>query len=407
MGNDEAEQLLYAWSFNARPNQLPPPGSWRTWLLLAGRGFGKTRTGAETVRNFVQSGMYRRVGLIAPTAADARDVMIEGDSGILACCPSWAMPLYEPSKLKLTWPNGAEAHIYSAEEPKRLRGPQHDFIWADELCSWKYPATWDMAMFGLRIGKDPRAIVTTTPKPSRLIKEILNDPNTAVTRGSTYDNQANLAAAFFDQIVRKYEGTRLGQQELMAELLDQAEGALWTRELLEQTRLGTYPTLTRIVVAADPSVTSTENADECGMIVGGVAGEHGYILEDLSKRMSPAATSRNAVNAYELWGADRIVAEANNGGDWIELGIRQVNKNVGYKKLHASRGKSARAEPVAALYEQKRVHHVGAFPELEDELCSWEPNSGMPSPNRLDAVVWAVTELMLGGSGRKLLHVRA
>ena len=266
-------------------------------------------------------------------------------------------------------------------------------------------------MFGLRLerpGLHPQAIVTTTPRPTPLIRQLHKDPGTHLTTGNTFENEDNLAAHAIRKLREKYEGTRLGRQELYAELLDDVEGALWKRAWIDENRVTEYPVMRRIVVAVDPSATKSEEADEAGIIVAGLGADgHVYIFEDLTATLSPHETCVTAVNAYVLWEADRIVAEANNGGDWIEMGLRQVKKNVAYKKLHASRGKQARAEPVAALYEQKRVHHVSYLPQAEDELCTWEPNTGMPSPNRLDAIVWAVTELALRDSGIKMLHVKA
>lgn len=400
----QAAAIYYDWRTWARPNQLPPEGDWRIWLLLAGRGFGKTRTGAEWVRAEVESGRRGRIALVAPTAADGRDVMVEGESGILAISPPWFRPLYEPSKRRLTWPNGAIATVYSADEPDRLRGPQHDGAWADELAAWQYPEAWDMLMFGLRLGQDPRAVVTTTPKPVRLIKELLADKTVAVTRGSTYENAANLAPAFLRQIVAKYEGSRLGRQELYAEILEDVEGALWQRQRIDELRVARAPELLRVVVAVDPSASDDDTSDEAGIIVAGVSRDgHGYVLADLSGRLSPDGWARRAVHAYKEWLADRIVAEVNNGGDMVEHTIRTVDPGVPIKKLHASRGKFTRAEPVAALYEQGKVHHVGYFPALEDQMCTWTP--GQPSPDRMDAMVWALTELMItGGQGTAWLQ---
>lgn len=391
----DALTLLYDWPFWARPNQLPPQGDWRVWLLLAGRGFGKSRTGAEWVREQVESGRSRRIALVAPTAADVRDVMIEGESGLLAICPPWNMPVYESSKRRLTWPNGAIATTYSAEEPDRLRGPQHDAAWCDEVAAWRYPETWDMLMFGLRLGVDPRCVVTTTPKPIPIIRNLLKSPTTAITRGSTYENRANLAEAFFEQIVAQYEGTRLGRQELYAEVLDDVEGALWTRALIDQHRVKVAPELKRIVVAIDPAITASDDSDETGIVVAGLGVDnHGYALDDLSLRASPDGWARRAVEAYHARKADRIVAEVNQGGDMVEYTIRTVDPRASIKKVHAARGKQTRAEPIVALYEQGRIHHVGVLPQLEEQMCNWVP--GMDSPDRMDAAVWAFTELMLG-----------
>jgi phage terminase large subunit-like protein len=402
LSDDEARRLEYDWLYWSRPEQRAPAGDWRTWLVLAGRGFGKTRTGAEWVREQAESGRCGRLALVAPTAADARDVMVEGESGILAICPRRFRPLYEPSKRRLTWPNGSLATLYSADEPDRLRGPQHDCAWCDEAGVWRFPDAWDMLQFGLRLGADPRVVVTTTPKPVRLVRELATDPTTTVTRGSTYDNAANLAPAFLDQIVRRYEGTRLGRQELHAELLDDTPGALWTRAAIENLRVKAAPDLTRIVVAIDPAVTSGEDADETGIVVAGKGVDgHAYVLKDLTCRLSPDGWARRAVNAYHELSADRIIAEVNNGGDLVEQVIRTVDRRVSYRKVHATRGKRVRAEPVAALYEQSKVHHVGMFADLEDQQCSFTPDGYDGSPDRVDALVWALTELMVDAAGSK------
>lgn len=391
----EAEEALYDWPLWARPNQLAPAGDWSTWLLLAGRGFGKTRTGAEFVRAEVDAGRASRVALVAPTAADARDVMVEGESGILAISPPWNRPLYEPSKRRLTWPNGAQATLYSADEPDRLRGPQQDLAWADELAAWRYPETWDMLMFGLRLGRRPRVAVTTTPKPTRLIRDLIASPTTAITRGSTFDNHANLAPAFLDVIVRKYEGTRLGRQELYAEVLDDTPGALWTRAMIEAAQApGAFPDMKRVVVAIDPAVTSGEQSDETGIIVAGLGVDGiAYVLADRTCRLSPDGWASRAVIAYDDFDADRIIAEVNNGGDLVEATIRTVRRNIPYKKVHASRGKRVRAEPIAALYEQGRVKHAPGLHALEDQMVTFVPDGAEGSPDRVDALVWALTEL--------------
>lgn len=362
---------------------------------MAGRGFGKTRTGAEWIRDGVERGECGNIALVAPTAADARDIMVEGPlSGLLAICPPNNRPIYEPSKRRVTWPNGATAHLYSADEPDRLRGPQHDRAWADELASWRYAEAWDMLMFGLRIGRDPRAIVTTTPRPVPVLKELLKQPTTAVTGGSTYENIPNLAPAFIEQIITRYEGTRLGRQELHAELLEDREGALWTRAMLDSLRVIEHPDLIRVVVGVDPEATAAEGSAETGIIVAGLGVDgHGYLLEDVSVRGTPDAWGRAVIAAKNRHQADRIVAEANQGGDMVEYVIRTIDLNAPYKSVHASRSKSARAEPIAALTEQGRIHHVGIFGQLEDQLCEWVP--GDQSPDRLDAYVWAFTELMI------------
>lgn len=394
IAHDEAQQLLYDWRFIGRPKQQPPPGDWRIWLILAGRGFGKTRTGAEWVRQQVAQGK-RRIAVVGRTASDIRDVMVEGESGIMAICPPQDMPRYEPSKRRITWPNGAIATTFSAEEPDKLRGPQHDAAWCDELAAWRFPEAWDMLLMGLRIGNDPRCVVTTTPKPVPHIKTLLEDETVSVTKGSSFENRANLAPAFFDQIIARYEGTRLGRQELYAEILDDVPGALWSRQLLEETRVRKHPTLTRVVVAIDPAASTSEAAGETGIVVAGLGEDgHGYVFEDLTVKATPAVWAQAAITGYYKYRGDRIVAEVNNGGDMVEHTVRMVDKDVSFKQLRASRGKQTRAEPIAALYEQKRVHHVGLFADMEDQLCSWVP--GDKSPDRLDALVWALTELMLG-----------
>jgi len=362
---------------------------------MTGRGFGKTRCGAEETRRRAEGALAERIALVAPTAADARDVMVEGESGILACAPRWNRPVYEPSKRRLTWPNGVIATTYSADEPERLRGPQHDFAWCDEVAAWRYAEAWDMLMFGLRLGDNPQCAVTTTPKPKKLIRRLVKDQNCIVVRGSTYENRPNLAPAFFSQIVKVYEGTTLGKQELHGELLEDMPGALWSRDTIKR---GSAPEYERIVVAIDPAVTSSAESDETGIVVAGRSGDYFYVLEDLSGRYSPKQWANIAVNAYFKHRADRIIGEVNNGGDMIENTIRQVSADVSYKEVRATRGKAIRAEPIAALYEQGRGLHITMFDQLEEQLCGWTIEADW-SPDRLDALVWAATELMLGDDG--------
>ncbi len=395
---EEIALLEVGWTIRARDEQKPPPGDWLVWLMLAGRGFGKTRTGAETVRAEVGAGRASRVALVAPTAADVRDVMVEGQSGIMNIGPPKERPTWEPSNRRLVWPNGAIAMCYSADEPDRLRGPQHDFAWCDELAAWRYPAAWDMLMLGLRLGDRPRVVVTTTPRPKALIRDLAAAKTTVVTRGSTFDNRANLAPAFLSVITAKYEGTRLGRQELYAELLEQAEGALWTRAVIEAARIAPAdaPELKRIVVAIDPAVSAGEQSDETGIVAAGLGVDDlVYVTHDWSGRFSPDEWARRAIGLYEDLRADRIIGEVNNGGELIGLTLRTINPAVAYKAVTASKGKRARAEPVAALYEQRRVRHAGGFALLEDQMCNWVPNGPDRSPDRLDALVWAVTELMI------------
>ncbi len=400
---DDVDALALAFDWRgtwARDDQLPPPGEWTTWLLLAGRGFGKTRTAAEWVRMQIEDRTASRIALVGPTAADVRDTMIEGESGILAIFPPHQRPLYEPSKRRITFHTGAIATTYSAEEPDRLRGPQHDAAWADELCAWKYPETWDQLQFGLRLGKHPRQVVSTTPRPTKQIRELMADPRTVVTRGRTLDNAANLAPAFLAAIKAKYDGTRLGRQEMNAEILDDNPGALWQRSAIDATRVHHMPMMRRIVVAVDPAVTSADNSDETGIVVAGLGEDgRGYVLDDLTCRESPARWAQIAIDAYRHYGADRIVAEGNNGGDLIETVMRGIDANVPFTRVHARVGKFSRAEPVAALYEQGRVSHVGSLPKLEDECCEYDQTTAKQSPNRMDALVWALTELMLGAPG--------
>ena len=399
---ESVRALSYDWTaLWARPEQLPPAGDdWLLWMILAGRGWGKSRTGAECVRHWIESGACRRVALVARTAADVRDVMVDGESGILAISPPWFRPVYEPSKRRLTWPNGAIATTYTAEEPDAMRGPQHDGAWCDELASWKYPqAAYENLLFGLRLGPHPHIVGTTTPRPTRHMRMLLADRTTVVTKGRTRENERNLAPTFLRTVVGKYQGTRLGRQELDAEMLEDVPGALWTRGRIDELAIRIAPDMLRIVIAIDPAASSNAQSDETGIIVAGIdAAGHGYILEDLSGRYSPDQWASRAVRAYDLWHADRIVAEVNNGGDMVGFTLKTVRSNVSYTAVHASRGKRTRAEPVAALYEQGKVHHVGAFAELEDQLTTWDSSSGDESPDRLDALVWALTDLMLLGS---------
>lgn len=411
-GLSEAHQaaLLYDWPSWARPEQTAPPGDWLTWLIKAGRGFGKTRAAAEWVRAKVERGEARRVALVNDTSADARGVMVEGMAGLLRICPPWNRPKYEPTKRQLTWPNGAVAVCYAAEAPEMLRGPEHDLAWADEPAKWrnlrkKDPqggTAWDNLLMGLRIGRHPQCVVSTTPRPVPFLKVLLKQSTTVVTGGSTYDNLPNLAPSFAGQILEKYEGTRLGRQEIHAEMIDDMPGALWSRERLERNRVQAAPALVRIVVAVDPAASTEEGASETGIVVGGLGEDgHGYVLADLSGRYTPGQWGAEAVRQYALLEADRIVGEVNNGGEMVghtvRMAARDAGTEVSYKAVTASRGKLTRAEPVAALDEQGRVHVVGCLPDLEDQLCSWVP--GMASPDRLDAMVWALTELMLGAAG--------
>lgn len=413
---EQKAALAYRWSARARDEQLAPsplaPSGlpWRTWLILAGRGWGKTRTGAEWVRNEVEAGRTGRIALVAETAADARDVMVEGPSGLLAISPPWNRPKYEPSKRRVTWESGATATLFNAVEPDQLRGPQFDGAWADEVAKWRYAQeTWDQLQFGLRLsppgGGVPRQVVTTTPRPIPLVRALLKDKRTVLTRGSTLDNALNLSSAFLDDVTARYAGTRLGRQELEAEILDDVPGALFTRAMMDAASLqhGGLPDMARVVVAIDPSGTrgGADGGDDIGIVVAGKGVDgRGYILADRTCKLSPAAWGARACQAYHEFGADRIVAERNFGGAMVEAVIRSADPSVAYKEVTASRGKAVRAEPVAALYEQGRVSHVAGLAALEDQMCQMAGDGflGEGSPDRLDAAVWALTDLMLGES---------
>ena len=408
--DEEATLLQYQWSFWARPQQIPPvldkkEYDWVTWLILAGRGFGKTRSGAEWVRDLIENHKYRRIALVAEDAGDARDVMVEGESGIIAVSPPWFKPNYEPSKRRLTWPNGARATIFSADDPESLRGPQHDAAWLDELCKWRYQQeAWDQLQFGLRLGKRPVQCITTTPKPTKLLKEIVARESTLITKGHTYDNLDNLAESFREAIVSRYEGTRLGRQELSAEILDDNPNALFHQHIIEQGRVSRSQVpqdLNRTVIAVDPPATGNENSDECGIIacsrdIPNTNHAQFYVHRDHTVQgRSPERWAAAAVSAYYKHMANAIVAEVNNGGDMVESVIKNVDPTVKVIKVRASKGKWLRAEPIAGLYEQGRVHHIGSFSTLEDQMCDFDPSGTVEgkSPDRLDALVWGLAEL--------------
>lgn len=389
------------WERQARPEQLPPEGDWTTWFYLAGRGAGKTRSAAEWLAWKALSKPKTRCAVIARTYADARDTCAEGESGIISILQRYGqLKAYNRSIGEIVLQNGSRIKLFSAEEPDRLRGPQHEFVWADELAAWEYPDTWDQMQFGLRLGEHPQVAVATTPRPTPLVRRLLQDPHTVTVRGSTYDNLANLAPTVAASILAKYEGTRLGRQELHGELLEEVEGALWTIALLDQHRVAEAPELTRIVVAIDPAVTSGENSDETGIVVvgKGIDGD-AYVLADRTTRDTPAAWARRAIQAFRDYGEiGTIVGEKNQGGDLIEMTLRAVDPSVPYKGINARQGKRLRAEPIAALYEQGRVHHVGPLPQLEDQMTGWLPDSGY-SPDRLDALVHGLAELGIAKSG--------
>ena len=390
----------YTWSLWARPNQLAPQVPWRQWLILAGRGFGKTRTGAEWVRGLAEQNLAGRIALVGPTARDVRDVMIEGESGLLSIAPPWDRPKWLPSLGQLKWDNGAIAYAFSADEPDRLRGYQHDAAWCDELCAWRYEEAWDMIMMGLRLGTDPKVVVTTTPKPIPLLKKIMALPHVHITRGSTFENASNLAEGFLSQIAQTYEGTRLGLQELHGEILEDVQGALWTEDMLKKAHWqqgNPVPPLVRVGVAIDPAMTTTDESDETGIIVAGVdAKGNGYVLEDASGKYSADVWVKIVHDLYKKYEADRIVVEVNQGGDLLEMILRAHESSLPITKVRASRGKVTRAEPVAALYERGRIFHVKSFPKLNVQLKTYVPGkTSGKSPDRLDALVWAFTYLLL------------
>ena len=402
--------LRYDWEFWARPSQIAPLGDWTTWLILSGRGFGKTRMGAEWVRQKAKEHPGCRIALVAETAADGRDVMVLGESGLVTIDPDLTPDSFQRTNRCITWPNGSRAFLYNATEPDQLRGPQHHFAWVDELAKFKYMQdTWDQLQFGLRLGEHPQQIVTTTPRPLPLIKKLINDADTIVTRGRTYDNAANLAAPFLRQIEDRYGGTRLGRQELEGEVLEDIPGALWSRTAIDEARRPEAPKdLERIIIAVDPSTSSEEHSDETGIVAVGCARDadgymRGYVLADWSIRGAPTEWAKKAVALYRHFDADRIVAEKNQGGEMVETTIKAADRNVPVTLVHASRGKYVRAEPISALYEQGRVHHVGRFDALEDQMCTFSVDYDRKngSPDRMDALVWGLTYLFDKMTGRR------
>jgi len=406
MTDAEFAALHGDWDFWARDDQLPPTGDWLTWLMIGGRGAGKTRAGAEWVRALVfgrtgyASAPVGRIALIGETLADVRDVMIEGVSGLLAVHPKGERPNWQPSRRRLEWPNGASALCFSSEDPESLRGPQFEAAWADELGKWRHQEScWDMLQFGLRLGALPRQLVTTTPRPTQLLKRLIRAERTVITRAGTSANLGNLAPGFLERVIGRYQGTRLGRQEIDGELIDDRVDALWSRAAIEALRIGAAPQLVRIVVAVDPPATSRKGADACGIIACGLGADGtGYVLADSTlAEVKPARWAGAAVALYHALEADMLVAEVNQGGDMVASVIAEVDPAVPVTSVRATRGKYLRAEPVAALYAQGRVRHAGTFPALEDELADFGPEglSNGRSPDRLDALVWALTKLML------------
>lgn len=404
-------QHQYNWLEHARSNQKIPEGAWQTWLILAGRGFGKTRTGAETIRQWAVSGVYRRIALVASSIQEVRSVMIEGESGLLAVHPRHERPQYQPSKRRLIWPNGAVATFYGGETYEQLRGPQFDAVWVDELAKFRaHEALWQQLQLCLRLGENPRAIITTTPRTLAFLQRLIQDPTVHVTRGTTFENAQNLSPTYLAQMQRQYHNTRLGAQELYAEILTETQGALWQRRMLQYQEapfdeVGQY-NLERIVIAIDPATTHHDKSDETGIIVVGLdAQKRAYVLEDMSGRWSPNDWGQRVAEAYWRYRADRVVAEVNKGGDLVERVLKAVDPAISYKAVRATRGKYTRAEPIAALYEQGRVFHHRPFSDLETQMCDYVPNITHKSPDRMDALVWGLTELMLVAESRPMLKV--
>ena len=394
------------WINTARPKQIRPQGDWLTWLLLAGRGFGKTRTAAEDIADYALWHPNETIAVVAATSSDLFKTCYKGSSGLLSVIPEVCIKRYVSAPYpEITLYNDTIIQGFTAEQPDRLRGPNFHRAWCDEVAAWRYEEAWDMLMFALRLGDHPQVIVTTTPRPTKIIKDLAKARSTHITTGNTYENKDNLAPSFIAYLEEKYEGTRLGRQELHAEILSDNPGALWKRSQIDTTRIDSSPNYKRVVVAIDPAATSNPNSDETGIVVVGLgSNNHGYLLADLSVRGTPEEWARVAVNAYHEHKADRIIGETNNGGEMIETLLRMVDNSIAYKAVHASRGKITRAEPISALYEQGRCHHVGYFPILEDQMCEYDPKTSKYSPDRMDALVWGFTELMTEAGVENILE---
>ncbi len=411
LSDNECREWRWNWNVWGRKTQHAPDGVWRVWLVMAGRGFGKTRLGAEWVRARAEADPEARIALVGASLHEARSVMVEGESGLLSIGAPWRRPTYESSVRRLVWPNGAQAFLYSAGEPDSLRGPQHSHAWCDEIAKWdngssRATGTWDNLLMGMRLGDDPRLVATTTPRPVPLVARIMAEGEgrgVVLTRGSTFDNATNLPARFIAAMRQTFGKSLLGRQELHGEMIEDLQGALWTRALIEQGREVQAPPMTRVVVAVDPPASA--HGDACGIVVCGIGDDRiARVLADCSvEHASPERWARAVADAARAWSADRVVAEANQGGEMVEAVLRAAEAALPLRLVHASRGKTARAEPVAALYEAGRVRHAGMFPKLEDELCGLMPGGEYQgpgrSPDRADACVWALTELMLGRAG--------
>jgi phage terminase large subunit-like protein len=417
---EELRLILSHWPLWARDDQLPPAtteagDAWRVWLILGGRGAGKTRAGAEWIaakaagRAQDGSPAAKRIALVGETLGDVRRVMIEGVSGLLEICAPGEQPCFEPSKGQVTFASGAIAQVFSAEDPDSLRGPQFDAAWCDEVAKWRHPQrTWDMLQFALRLGEAPQMVATTTPRATPFLKRLIADAGTVTTRAATADNADNLAPSFVQEMTRRYAGTALGRQELFGEIVDDTSGALWRRDWIEAQRLTAAPELGSIVVAVDPPVTSTATSDACGIVVAGRGADgRGYVLADRTLQgREPQVWARAVIAAYREFLADRVVAEVNQGGDLVTTVLRQIDENVAVRTVRATRGKWLRAEPVATLYAEGRVAHVGAFEALEDQMCAFGADGLAKgrSPDRLDALVWALTDLMVDAPARPLVR---
>ena len=401
---DDLQKLYFDWRLWARQDQLPPPQDWTSWLLLGGRGSGKTRAGAEFIRSFAARFSGARLALIGETHSDTRDVMIEGVSGMLPIHALDERPVFEKTRGRLLWPNGTQAQLFSADEPDSLRGPEFNAAWCDEIAKWRYlDAAWDNLQFALRLGERPQQVITTTPRPVPLLKKLLADPHCVVSRAKTYDNSDNLPDAFFDSVIARYENTRLGRQELNGEMIEERDDALWSRSMIETSRVGATPDLQRVVIALDPAASSSKKADACGIVAAGKGADgHAYVIEDATLQgVRPDMWAAKAIALYHRHQADALIAEVNQGGEMIEAVVHAIDPSVPVTPVRASRGKYLRAEPVATLYARGRVHHAGQFAALEDEMCDFAAGglSNGRSPDRVDALVWAITALQLDAAG--------
>lgn len=416
LGPEHLAAILGYWPLWARADQLPPTATqagddWRVWLILGGRGAGKTRAGAEWVsakalgRSPTGAQAAYRIALVGETLGEVRRVMVEGVSGLLGVHAARERPHFEPSKGQLIWPSGAIAQMFSAEDPDSLRGPQFDAAWCDEVAKWRHPErTWNMLQFALRLGAHPQMVATTTPRSTPWLKKLIADAGTVVTRAATADNADNLAPTFVAEMTRRYAGTALGRQELLGELVDDTSGSLWRRDWIDAHRVASAPELLNVVVAVDPPVTATAQSDACGIVVAGLGPDgRAYVIADRTLQgREPQVWARAAIAAYREYLADRVVAEVNQGGDLVVTVLRQIDPAVAVRTVRATRGKWLRAEPIAALYAEGRVAHVGAFDALEDQMCVFGADGLAKgrSPDRLDALVWALTDLMIGASSR-------